>query len=68
MVITKDRRERTKTGGGPVETKLDAVSTAISTMLLQQIKSIDNEFDDDAALHGYLEKNPIVDEEVSTKK
>ena len=43
--VAKDRRrERTKTAGGPAETELDAVSTAISNMLPQQINSIGNEF------------------------
>ena len=67
-VIAKNRRERSKTGGGPAKTEQDAVSTAISTLFPQQINSTGNEFNDDAALHGDLEKNSIIYEMVSTKK
>ncbi|XP_056020159.1 uncharacterized protein LOC125669809 [Ostrea edulis] len=56
--VARDRREKAKTGGGPqADTELDSLHTAISTMLPQQINSIGNEFDDDAALHGDLDKN-----------
>ena len=48
--------------------ELNAMSTAISTMLPQQINSIGNECDDDAALHGGLEGNHMIVEMVSTKK
>lgn len=63
--VARDRREKAKTGGGPqADTELDSLHTAISTMLPQQINSIGNEFDDDAALHGDLDKNPSPNKEV----
>ncbi|XP_062573814.1 myb/SANT-like DNA-binding domain-containing protein 3 [Saccostrea cucullata] len=66
--VAKDRRERTKTGGGPQsETGLDTVSAAISTMLPQQINSLSNEFDDDASLHGDVERTSSTNEAVSKK-
>ncbi|XP_048770163.2 uncharacterized protein LOC125676324 [Ostrea edulis] len=62
--VARDRREKAKTGGGPqTDTELDSLHTAISTMLPQQINSIGNEFDDDAALHGDLDKNPSPNKE-----
>ncbi|XP_062610728.1 myb/SANT-like DNA-binding domain-containing protein 3 [Saccostrea cucullata] len=61
--VAKDRRERTKTGGGPQsETGLDTVSAAISTMLPQQINSLSNEFDDDASLHGDVQRTSSTNE------
>lgn len=50
--VAKERRDRRKTGGGPMEKNTDNISNAISEMIPQQINSLENAFDDDASFHG----------------
>jgi hypothetical protein len=42
--VTKDRREKKKTGGGPAENDLDKFSNAITEMLHQQINIQQNAY------------------------
>lgn len=50
--VAKERREKKKTGGGPAGKSLDKIASTISEMLPQQINSLQNQYDDDASLHG----------------
>ncbi|XP_055997876.1 myb/SANT-like DNA-binding domain-containing protein 3 [Ostrea edulis] len=60
--VAKERRDRRKTGGGPMEKNTDNISNAISEMIPQQINSLENAFDDDASFHGdELEKENEAD-------
>lgn len=63
--VATDRREKAKTrGGSQAYTELDSFLPANSSMLLQQIHSISNGFDD-TGLHGDLDKAPFPDKKVS---
>lgn len=63
--VATDRREKATTrGGSQAYTELDSFQPANSSMLLQQIHSISNGFDD-AVLHGDLDKAPFLDKKVS---
>jgi hypothetical protein len=42
--VAKDRREKKKTGGGPVENDLDKFANAITEMLPQKINSLHNAY------------------------
>lgn len=53
--MAKERRERSKTGGGVVEGTIDKLSTAVREIIPQQISSCENAFDEDAELHGDID-------------
>ena len=42
--VAKDRREKKKTGGGPVENDLDKFVNTITEMLPQKINSLQNAY------------------------
>uniref|UniRef100_A0A8W8L723 Myb/SANT-like DNA-binding domain-containing protein n=1 Tax=Magallana gigas TaxID=29159 RepID=A0A8W8L723_MAGGI len=53
--VAKERRERSKTGGGVVEGTIDKLSSSVREIIPQQINSCENAFDDDAELHGDID-------------
>lgn len=46
------RRSYEKTGGGPPEVTVDPMTEKIFSILPQQLKSLSNQYDDDAQFHG----------------
>ena len=62
------RRETFLTGGGPPPEKMDPLSLKIIEMMPQQIKPLENIYDDDAlADQTLLELVPVVDLDLPTR-
>ncbi|XP_065944341.1 myb/SANT-like DNA-binding domain-containing protein 3 [Magallana gigas] len=53
--VAKERREKSKTGGGVIEGTIDKLSSAVREIIPLQINSYENVFDDDVELNGDID-------------